>query len=140
MKKNNLDIIREIMEEGFENSNFEVIDRYVSEDLIEHQFGARQGKDGIKGIIKELHSGLSELHYTLQKNVVDGDLVWSHYKATAIQSGSFMHMPPSGKPISIDIMDIGRIENGLLVEHWGIPDRFAVMMQLGVFNKKETVS
>lgn len=140
MKNDRLSIIRKIMEEGFERANFEIIDRYVSENLIDHQFAARQGRDGIKSIIKELHSGLSDLHYTLQKSVVDGNLVWSHYKLDAIQSGPFMRMPPSGKRISIDIMDIGRIENGLLVEHWGIPDRFAAMMQLGVFHKKEPVS
>lgn len=140
MKKNNLEILREIMENGFENANFEVIDRYVSEAFIDHQFGARHGREGIKGIIKELHSGLSNLHYTLQKSIEDGELVWTHYKATAIHSGAFMHMPPSEKSISIDIIDIARIENGLMVEHWGIPDRFAAMMQLGVFNKKESVS
>ncbi|MBK7408096.1 MAG: ester cyclase [Saprospirales bacterium] len=136
MKNDLLAITRKIMEDGFGNANFQVIDQFVSDDFIEHQFGAKNGKEGLKGIIRELHAGLSDLQYVLQKSMQDGDFVWTHYKATAIQSGPFMHMPPSGTPISLDIMDIGRYENGLLVEHWGIPDRFAAMMQLGVFNKK----
>jgi predicted ester cyclase len=37
---------------------------------------------------------------------------------------------PTGKKFSIDVIDIGRIENGKLVEHWGVPDRFALLMQL----------
>jgi hypothetical protein len=28
-------------------------------------------------------------------------------------------------------MDIARIEHDQLTEHWGIPDRFAVLVQLG---------
>jgi predicted ester cyclase len=29
-------------------------------------------------------------------------------------------------------MDVCRFENGKIVEHWGVPDRFAVMAQLGL--------
>lgn len=137
MEKDPLAIVRKIMEEGFGNANFQVIDQYVNEDLIEHQFGAKNGREGIKNIIRELHAGLSNLNYSLQKSMQEDGFVWTHYKATAIQSGPFMHLPPSGTPISIDIMDIARIENGQLVEHWGIPDRFAAMMQLGFFHRKQ---
>lgn len=35
------------------------------------------------------------------------------------------------KKFSIDVIDIARIENGKIIEHWGIPDRFALLMQLG---------
>jgi hypothetical protein len=27
----------------------------------------------------------------------------------------------------------GRFHNGKLVEHWGVPDRLAVLLQLGMF-------
>ena len=128
------------MEEGFGKANLQIIDQFVSDGFTEHQFGAKNGKEGLKTTIKQLHTGLSDLQYELQKSIQDEDMVWTHYKATAIHSGSFMNMPPSGNQITIDIFDIARFVNGLLVEHWGVPDRFAAMMQLGVFNKKETVS
>jgi predicted ester cyclase len=140
MKNENLTIVRRIMEEGFGEANLKIIDQYVSENFIEHQFGAKNGKEGLINTIKQLHNGLSGLRYELQKSIQEGDTVWVHYKATAIQSGIFMHMPPSGKQISIDILDIFHFENGILKEHWGVPDRFAAMMQLGVFDKKEIVS
>jgi predicted ester cyclase len=139
MKNDSITTVKKIMEEGFGNANLHVIDQYVSNDFIEHQFGAKNGKEGLKSTIQQLHSGLSNLKYALQRSVQDGNTIWVHYKATAIHSGMFMNMPPSGIQISIDIVDIFRFENGLLVEHWGVPDRFAAMMQLGVFNKKEPV-
>jgi predicted ester cyclase len=140
MKNTSVSIIRQVMEEGFGNANLSIIDQYVSDNFIEHQFGGKSGREGLKDIIHQLHDGLSNLHYDLQNSIQDGDTTWTHYKATAVQSGTFMHMPPSGKQISIDILDIFRFENGKLAEHWGVPDRFAAMMQLGVFNKKEVVS
>ncbi len=140
MKNDQLSTLRKIMEEGFGEANLQIIDQWISKDFIEHQFGGNPGKEGLKKTITQLHSSLSNLHYALQKSVRDGDTIWTHYKATAIQSGRFMNIPPSGIKITLDIMDIFRFENGLLVEHWGIPDRFAVMMQLGFFNKEEPVS
>jgi len=140
MKNDQLSTVRKIMEEGFGEAKLQIIDQWVSNDFIEHQFGGNPGKEGLKKTVTQLHSSLSNLHYVLQKSVHDGDTIWTHYKATAIQTRRFMNMPPSGIKITLDIMDIFRFENGLLVEHWGIPDRFAVMMQIGVFNKKAPVS
>jgi predicted ester cyclase len=42
-----------------------------------------------------------------------------------------MGYEPTGKEVAIDVMDIARIENDQLVEHLGIPERFALLMQLG---------
>ena len=39
--------------------------------------------------------------------------------------------PRSGKPVAIDVVDICRFSNGKLVEHWGVPDRFALLHQIG---------
>jgi predicted ester cyclase len=39
--------------------------------------------------------------------------------------------PPLGKPVAIDVIDICHFANGKLVEHWGIPDRFALLHQVG---------
>jgi predicted SnoaL-like aldol condensation-catalyzing enzyme len=35
------------------------------------------------------------------------------------------------KPVGIDVVDICRFSNGKLVEHWGVPDRFALLHQIG---------
>lgn len=140
MKNKHLSIVKEIMEVGFAKANLQIIDQYVSVGFNEHQFGGQNGKEGLIKIINQLHGGLSNIVYSLQRSTEDGDVVWTHYKATAVHSGQFMHMAPSNKKITIDIFDVFRFENGLLVEHWGVPDRFAAMMQIGVFKGKEAVS
>jgi predicted ester cyclase len=47
-----------------------------------------------------------------------------------------MGREPTGKSVIIDVMDIARIENDQIVEHWGIPDRFSLLMQLGFFEPR----
>jgi predicted ester cyclase len=37
---------------------------------------------------------------------------------------------PTGRTISIDVFDLLRVVDGKLVEHWGVPDRLGVLLQL----------
>ena len=42
-------------------------------------------------------------------------------------------MPPTGKPVDVQIIDILRYDNdGMMVEHWGVTDNLGMMQQLGV--------
>jgi hypothetical protein len=43
--------------------------------------------------------------------------------------------PPSGRPIDITVVDIARIIDGRIVEHWGVPDRFALLAQTGALSR-----
>jgi len=43
--------------------------------------------------------------------------------------------PPSGRPVDITVVDIARIVDGRIVEHWGVPDRFALLAQTGILNR-----
>jgi predicted ester cyclase len=52
--------------------------------------------------------------------------------ARGIQKGQFGPLPPTGKSFEINVIDIMRFKNAKLIEHWGVPDRFAIMEQLGM--------
>jgi predicted ester cyclase len=64
--------------------------------------------------------------------VSSGDDVWGRMTARGTQHGQFGPMPPTGRRIEITVIDIMRFRDGLLVEHWGVPDRLAAMEQLGM--------
>ena len=52
--------------------------------------------------------------------------------ATGTNDGSFMGHAPTGRPIRIDVFDAIRVEDGRMVEHWGVPDRLGALLQLGL--------
>jgi predicted ester cyclase len=72
---------------------------------------------------------VSGLSLTIEDVVAQGDKVWARMVARGTD-------PRSGKPIVMNVMDVCRFENGLMVEHWGIPDRFALLHQLGLLPKR----
>jgi predicted ester cyclase len=65
--------------------------------------------------------------------IASGDKVVARIRATGTNSGDFMGMPATGKPIDVQMIDIIRFgDDGLAREHWGVFDAMGMMQQLGV--------
>jgi predicted ester cyclase len=122
---------RTIIEEGFSRGNLAALDAVVAPDMVEHQHGAAAGLEELKGMIRHLREGIPDLQLTVEDLAVAGDKVWGRLKGRGTHAGAFMGLPPTGKRIEIDVIDICRFEGGKMVEHWGVPDRVALLEQLG---------
>jgi predicted ester cyclase len=64
--------------------------------------------------------------------VDDSNKVWGHFRGRGTNHGRFMGHEPTGNTADIEVIAIARFENGKIVEHWGVPDRLEVLMQLGL--------
>jgi predicted ester cyclase len=125
-----------LIEEGFGQGDLRVVDEVVDAALVEHQPGIDPPNcDGVKRAIRFLHTAFPDFTVTVQHMVADGDLVWCHFTARGTNLGNFGPMPPTGKSMQIDVIDVARIRDGRIVEHWGVPDRFSQAEQLGLLPK-----
>jgi predicted ester cyclase len=127
----NKDVLRLVIEEGFNRGNYPALDALFAPDYKEHQFSLKTTLRGFKEDIRALRTGFPDFHLTIEDIIADAETVWIRMTACGTNLGPFMG-PPTGKPISITVMDVCRFENGKIVEHWGSPDRFALMVQLGL--------
>jgi predicted ester cyclase len=103
----------------------------MAEDCIEHQRGHDGGREGAWAVATNLHRWMSDFTLTVEDIAVAGDTVWTRNRAKGTNTGPFMGNRPSGKPVELDVIDILRFENGIAVEHWGIADQLAMMIQTG---------
>jgi ketosteroid isomerase-like protein len=106
---------------------FSVADEACAPKLSEHEYLAKtdvSGPDMLKDQIQTVRGNIQGLTLTVEDLVEAGDKVWTRSTATGTHARS-------GKPISMTVIDICRFENGRLVEHWGVPDRFAMLHQVG---------
>jgi predicted ester cyclase len=127
----NQDVIRQVIEEGFNKGNYDALDALFAPDYQEHQYGMSQTLDGFKQDIRYLRAAFPDLHLTIDDMVADGDKVWIRMTAHGTNQGPLLG-PPTGKAMTITVFDTCRFEHGQIVEHWGVPDRFAQMAQLGL--------
>ncbi len=121
-----------VVTEGFSQGNLAVIDELISPNHVEHQSGMGAGPEGVKGAIAYLHSVFPDFSLTIEDMTTEGNTVWARLRARGTQQGLRMGFPPTGRRIDITVIDICRFEDGLMVEHWGVPDRFTLMEQLGL--------
>jgi predicted ester cyclase len=133
-----LTVMRRMFEEGFATGETAVVDELCAADLVEHQFGmAGVGADAIqhvKDAIRDVHAMAPDMSFTIEDSVERGDTIWVRVRAQGTATGPFFG-PPSGRPIDITVVDVARIVNGRIVEHWGVPDRFALLAQTGILNR-----
>jgi predicted ester cyclase len=136
-------VVRRLIEEGFNECNLEVVDVITSPALTEHQkFGPDHapGAAGVRAVVESLHGAFTDFRLTIEDLVVDGSNVWLRMVATGTNSGPFMGHAPTGRPMRIDVFDVIRVEDGLMVEHWGVPDRLGAMLQLGLLSPPGAVA
>jgi predicted ester cyclase len=61
-----------------------------------------------------------------------GDRVATRKTIHGTHEGEFMGIPPTGRAVAVDVIDIVRYEDGKLAEHWNVVDQLGLMRQLGV--------
>lgn len=126
------EVFRRVIEEGFNKGNLDALDALFAPDFREHQHGmVPPNLEGVKGAITYLRSVFPDLTLTIEDSVADGDTVWARITGRGTDSKGFMGRPPTGRSFAITVMDVCRFEHGKMIEHWGVPDRFHQMEQLG---------
>jgi predicted ester cyclase len=134
----NIEIVRRVLEQGFGGGDLSVVDEHVAADFIEHQDGAEgHGPETVKGIIRGLHESFTDMRLAIDDIVEAGDTVWARVRAHAVNTKPIMGRPATGKSIEIDIIDVMRLRDGKLVEHWGVADRLAMLQQLGLLPRPD---
>lgn len=138
-----LSVLTRMLHGGFAHGNTAVVDELCAPDFVEHQFGVAgsgaQAIEQVKDAIRSLHASISDLRYTIEDSVETGDRAWVRARATGIASGPLLG-PPSGRPVDITVIDVARVVGGRLVEHWGVPDRFALLVQTGALSRLRAAS
>ncbi len=130
-------VLRRIVLEGFGAGDLDVIDLLVAERVTEHQYGMSGDREGLKRAITGLrqHSRISPTPWSTRRTTARryGFI----FRARGTHLGPFQGRSPTGRTYEIDVIDVGRVKDGRLVEHWGVPDRFALLDQLGLLNRSD---
>ncbi len=130
-----LHVMQRMFDQGFSTGDDTIVDELCSPDLVEHQFGLAGGGaeaiEHVKAAVRDVHAMAPDLRFTIEDAAVDGDTIWVRVRGRGTATGPFFG-PPSGRPLDFTVIDVARVVDGRIVEHWGVPDRFAVLAQTGV--------
>lgn len=85
------------------------VDRFVAPDYIQHSRLAEPGRDGLKAFLDWARSATPGAVHDIKRSFVEDDHVTVHY-----------HVRRTPNDPGLAVMDIFRIENGLIAEHWDV--------------------
>ena len=128
-------LFRRLMEEVFDRGNISLIDELFAPDFVEHEElppGIAAGSEGVKQMSTMFRSAFPDFKATIDDMIAEGDKVVVRGTWSGTHKGEFMGIPPTGKRVSIGVIDIIRMAGGKFVEHWGQMDNMRMMQQLGV--------
>lgn len=133
--ENNRQIVSRYFEEVWNLGRLNVLDELIAPNYVNHSPGAPNplpGPEGLKPIVTALRKGIPNVKYTIQDMVVTADKVAVRVMMTGTHTGDFFGIPATGRAISVNQLQIERIENGKIVEHWRQTDDLGMLRQLGL--------
>lgn len=127
-----MDTFRVVIEEGFSKGNVAALNDCFGPTWAEHQFDLPSTLEAFKNTILWLRATMADLTLTIEDMTVDGDMLWARMTARGTNVGEFMGRAPTNKSFAMTVFDACRFEDGKIAEHWGVPDRFHMLIQLGL--------
>jgi predicted SnoaL-like aldol condensation-catalyzing enzyme len=85
------------------------VDRFISPGYIQHSQMAEPGREGLKRFLDMIKAATPQAVHDVKRAFVDGDHVTVHY-----------HVRRWPGDDGWAVIDIFRIENGLIAEHWDV--------------------
>jgi steroid delta-isomerase-like uncharacterized protein len=90
-----------------------------------------RGPPGYLEIIQMMRSGFPDIQWTLEEMIAEGEKVAARFTMRGTHQGPFFGVPPSGKKIAVQALNIYRFADGKIVEERGQPDLLELLKQIG---------
>ncbi|WP_321911042.1 MULTISPECIES: nuclear transport factor 2 family protein [unclassified Paraburkholderia] len=101
----NTAFVLEALETLFNKKDYEKAAQFWSDAYVQHSRHVPAGRDGLFGLV----SSMGDIRFEYDMVIAKDDFVWVHSRYTS-----------SATPAALIAVDILRIEDGKLVEHWDV--------------------
>ena len=125
---------RRLIEEGLNKGNMAVLDEVLSAKYNDHAAppGVPPTLDGFKMFFNGFRAAFPDLHYTIEREVGEGDWLVHYLTGHGTMKGDFQGMKATGKAGTWTEFHMGRFEGGKVVEHWATVDQLGMLVSVGV--------
>jgi steroid delta-isomerase-like uncharacterized protein len=132
-------VVRRNTEEVQGGGNLEAFEELFADDFLDHtpQPGRTPDKDGARQLYKILRTAFPDFHADIHWQLADGDRVTTYKTYHGTHRGEFLGVAPTGRQIQFETVDVMRVRNGKITEHWGVANLFSLMQQLGAWPAKQ---
>jgi steroid delta-isomerase-like uncharacterized protein len=126
-------VVRRFYDEVLNAKAIDVLPELAVDDYEEHDTlpGQGTGLPGLRDRVSMLTTAIDQ-RFTLEDVIAEGDRVVVRWTTKATQVGEFLGIPATGKSYAIAGIDIYRMQDGKMAEHWHVVDNLSMLQQVGV--------
>jgi steroid delta-isomerase-like uncharacterized protein len=127
-----LSIVQMFVYEFQTMGNEHVAERLLAPDFVDHTpfpgFGG--GREDVKRLFQVLRSAFPDLRAEIVEQFANGEMVATRKTFHGTHKGEFLGVPPTGKHMAFRVVDLLRVSDGKMREHWNVVDVTSIVGQL----------
>lgn len=131
----NKELVRRYTDEVFNEQNYDVVSEVLAADFQYHNPALPMEVSTPEEFVESvgsIHTAFPDFEATIEAVVAEGDRVVTRTREGGTHEGEFAGVPPTGKSVEIQGINIYRIDGGRIAEMWIQVDMLGLMQQLGV--------
>ena len=131
--EDNKSLVRRYLDEVWQKGNVMAADEFLAPNYRRYLSPTAAPLDvaGQKQRLAGFRAAFPDIQITLEDIFAEGDRVAFRSTMRGTHQGAFLGLAPTGRAVTVSLVDVMRVENGRLVEHWGGPDLLNLAQQLG---------
>ena len=124
-------VVRRFVEVVQNQHHLDALDELFSPDFVDYSGRANPPTvEGTKALFTFMFTAFPDMHFTIRQQLAEGDQVMTYKTFHGTHQGTFMGIPPTGKQVAFDNIDIFTVKDGKITEHWTVGDMLSLMQQL----------
>lgn len=126
-------VVTTLVETIFNRHDLDAADALVAGDVVDHSAfpGQPPGLLGMKQRWAMLFAGFPDLHIEIDELVQEGELVAMRARGHGTHQGVFFGVEPTDRPVVSREINLSRVVDGRIVEHWAERNTLELMQQIG---------
>ena len=134
----NRKVIKRYFDEVWNRGDISVLDEIIDPAYVNHTPstpGSIPGPDDLKPVVIILRAAFPDLKFTVEDEIYEGDKVVVRCTMQGTHRGHLFGIVPTGKIVRVNQIQIDRIVDGKIVEHWRLTDELAMYRQVGAIKE-----
>ena len=134
--KNNKEIVEFFCNAVFNKHDLGILDEYMRDDYIQHNANVPTGKAGFRKFFEATFKVIPDFKCSFKQIIAEGDRVAVYSTTSGTHTGAWIGPAATGNKLSYDVVDIFRVQDGKIAEHWDVADTFRLFQQVGAIEQK----
>ena len=132
--KRNKETVAAFVKSVLSTGDTSLTERFIAPGFVDHQPWPGHPADvaGFNAGLAEMRRSFPDLRAEVVELSAEGDLVTALFHLSGTHLGPFMGQAPTGRTFRVTALDLLRMREGRVVEHWGFMDTEVMTRQLGL--------